>query len=118
MCVDIRRRLVVGVPHDLHGDQRIDAAFVEERHVVVPEVMRGQRGLDLLEDVVRAGGARLELPPFHAAAFQHQSRPHALVSCALGLTRCNQIGEFKPPTTAEDAYEGSSSVFVDSANAF
>ena len=82
----------------------------------MPEVMQGQCRFDLLEDVIRARSARLDLTPSHAAAFQHQSRPHALVSCALGL--CNQIGEFKPPTTAEDAYEGSSSVFVDSANAF
>ena len=37
-----------------------------QRHVVVPEVVRGQRGLDLLEDVVRAGGARRDLALFHA----------------------------------------------------
>ena len=80
MRVDVRGGLVVGVAHDLHGDQRVDAALVEQRHVVVPEVVRGQRGLDLLEDVVRTGGARLDLPPFHAAAGQHQPRPHALVA--------------------------------------
>ena len=58
----------------------VHAGAVEDRGVVVPEIVRGQRGLDLLEDVVRAGGARLELPPFHADAFQHQSRPHALIA--------------------------------------
>lgn len=78
--IDVRGGLVVGVAHDLHGDQRVDAALVEQRHVVVPEVVRGQRGLDLLEDVVRAGGARLDLPPCHAPAGHHQPRPHALVA--------------------------------------
>ena len=48
MRVDVRGGLVVGVAHDLHGDQRVDAAFVEQRHVVVPEIVRGQRRLDLL----------------------------------------------------------------------
>ena len=71
--IDVRGGLVVGVAHDLHGDQRVDAALVEQRHVVVPEVVRGQRGLDLLKDVVRAGGARLDLPPCHAAAGQHHT---------------------------------------------
>ena len=42
MRVDVRGGLVVGVAHDLHGDQRVDAALVEQRHVVVPEVVRGQ----------------------------------------------------------------------------
>ena len=66
MRVDVRGGLVVGVAHDLHGDQRVDAALVEQRHVVVPEVVRGQRGRDLLEYVVRAGGARRDLALFHA----------------------------------------------------
>ena len=66
MRVDVRGGLVVGVAHDLHGDQRVDAALVEQRYVVVPEIVRGQRGLDLLEDVVRAGGARRDLALFHA----------------------------------------------------
>ena len=38
--VDVCGGLVVGVAHDLHGDQWIDAALVEQRHVVVPEVYR------------------------------------------------------------------------------
>ena len=59
--------------HDLHGDQRVDAALVEQRHVVVPEIVRGQRGLDLLEDVVRAEGARLNTALCHAAAGQHHT---------------------------------------------
>ena len=75
----VRGGLAVGVAHDLHGDQRFDAALVEQRHVVVREMVRGQCGLDLLEDVVRAGGARLDLPPFHAATGHHQPQPHALV---------------------------------------
>ena len=66
MGIDVRGGLVVGVAHDLHGDQRVDAALVEQRHVVVPEVVRGQRGRDLLEDVVRARDARRDLALFHA----------------------------------------------------
>ena len=42
MRVDVRGGLVVGVAHDLHGDQRVDAALVEQRHVIVPEVVLGQ----------------------------------------------------------------------------
>ena len=78
--VDVRGGLVVGVAHNLHGDQRVDATLVEQCHVVVPEIVRGQRGLDLLKDVVRARGARLDLPPCHTAAGHHQPRPHALVA--------------------------------------
>ena len=46
----------------------------------MPEVMQGQCRFDLLEDVIRARSARLDPTPSHAAAFQHQSRPHALVA--------------------------------------
>ena len=44
--VDVGGSLVVGVAHDLHGNQRVYAAFVEQGDVVVPEIMRRDDGLD------------------------------------------------------------------------
>ena len=38
--VDVGSGLVVRMADNLHSDQRVDAAFVEHGHVVVPEVMR------------------------------------------------------------------------------
>ena len=67
MRVDVGRGLVIRMAHDLHGDQRDDATFVEHGHVVVPKVMRRQRGLNLLQDVVRAAGAILHLAPLDTA---------------------------------------------------
>ena len=61
--VDVGGSLVVGVAHDLHGDQRVNTAFVEQGDVVVPEIMRGQAGLDLLEDVAGAARALGNLEP-------------------------------------------------------
>lgn len=78
MGVDVGGGLVVGVADDFHGHQRVDAALVEHGHVVVPEVMRRQDGLDLLQDVVRTAAARLDLAPLDAAHRQHQSVPHPL----------------------------------------
>ena len=37
MGVNVRRSLLVGVAHDLRGDQRGDAGLVEQRHVVMAE---------------------------------------------------------------------------------
>ena len=44
MGVDVGGGLVVGVADDLHGDQRVDTALVEQGDVVVPEKVRGQAG--------------------------------------------------------------------------
>ena len=57
MGVDVGGSLVVGVADDLHGDQRVNAALIKQGDVVVPEIVRGQAGLDLLEDVTGAAGA-------------------------------------------------------------
>ena len=40
MGVDIRCRLIISMSHNLHGHQRVDAAFVEQGDVVVPEIVR------------------------------------------------------------------------------
>ena len=47
--IDVGGGLVVGVAHDLHGDERVDAGLVEHGHVVVPEVMRRDKRLRLLQ---------------------------------------------------------------------
>ena len=68
MRVDIRGGLVVGVAHDLHGDQRVDAALVEQRHVVVTKLVEATNGHSLVEaenaicyDIVRGYGLRRSL---------------------------------------------------------
>ncbi len=48
MRVDIGCGLIVGVTHYLHGDQRIDAALIKQRHIVVPEITVRTALLDLL----------------------------------------------------------------------
>ena len=45
VSVDVGSGLIVGMPDNLHCDQRIDAAFVEQGDVVVPEKVRSQPGL-------------------------------------------------------------------------
>lgn len=77
--VDIRRGLIVGMPNDPHCHQRVNAALIEHGHIVVPEVMRGQCGFHVLQDVV---GAVHDLflmvfTPFHAVGIQHQVAPNA-----------------------------------------
>ena len=61
--VDVGGGLVVDVAGDLHGDQRVDPGLVEQHDVVMPEIMRGQAGLDLLEDVAGAARALGNLEP-------------------------------------------------------
>ena len=73
--VDVGGGLVVCVTDDLHGDQRVDAGLIEHGHVVVSEVMRRDKGLDALQDVVRATGIGLLLTPFDAVRSQHQPAP-------------------------------------------
>ena len=40
MGVNVRRGLVVRMPDDLHGNQRIDATLIQQCHVIVPELYR------------------------------------------------------------------------------
>ena len=46
MGVYVGGGLVVAVAGNLHGDQRVDPGLVEQRNVVVPEIMRRDDGLD------------------------------------------------------------------------
>lgn len=71
VSVGVRCGLAVGMADDLHGHQRVDAALVAQHHVVVPEAMRGQRRLDLLENSVGAECARLGRPPRCVATLRH-----------------------------------------------
>ena len=68
MGVDVRRGLVVGVAHDLHGDQRVDTGFVEQRHAVVAEVVRRDHALQVGDGIVDAMRMLLLLPLGREAA--------------------------------------------------
>ena len=65
--VDVGSGLAVGVTDDLHGDQRVNTALIKQGDVVVPEIVRSQAGLDLLEDVAGATGALGNLSPVGAS---------------------------------------------------
>ena len=79
--VDVGGGLIVGMADDLHCDQRIDSAFVEHGDVVVPEKVRGQTGLDLLQDIARAVRPFGNLSPVRAARGQHELVPLTLEGC-------------------------------------
>ena len=77
MRVDVRRGLVVGVAENLHGDQRIDASLEKQRREIVPKVMRRERGLVMLENIVFPLCLLQRRAPFHAMRVEHQAEPDA-----------------------------------------
>ena len=46
VSVDVGSVLIVGMPDNLHCDQRIDTAFVEQGDIVVPEIVWRDDGFD------------------------------------------------------------------------
>ena len=50
--VNVCRRLVLAVAHDLHGLERVHPSPVQHCDEVVPEVVRGQRRLPQLQRVI------------------------------------------------------------------
>ena len=78
MGVDVGRGLVICVAQYLHGDQRFNARFKQQRRIIVPEIMRCERRFQLLDDVVLAFGRLGHLALLYAIGSLHQTQPDAL----------------------------------------
>lgn len=78
MGVNVRRGLVVRVAHDLHGNQRVDASLVQQRYVVVAEVVRGDHGFQIADRFVGPVLLFLLFPVRGESAILHQAQPDSL----------------------------------------
>ena len=78
MGVDVCRGLIVRVADDLHGDQWVNAGLVQQRHVVVAEIVRGDNGFQIADRIIGPVLLFLLLPVRGESAILHQAQPDSL----------------------------------------